>query len=140
MPPLLRLLTALPFLLIGSVVFLIGLYKLIEESRRRKQRAVGEVVHVDAIPTVDSDGVKSTLYRPTFRFDTPAGPVQRAWAGHADADWSYPVGTRMPVCYDPADDAYVRPVGARHAHLAPVLMTLIGGGACGFGLFRLLWW
>lgn len=132
------LLFAGSFLLIGGVLLLIGVFTLLQERKRKLVQAEGEVTHVEVVIGSDSDGTTSRTYRPTFRFDTPGGTVERSTGSESSSNWNYPVGRTLTIAYDPNDESCVRPAGWVHRWLAFILFTLIGAGATGVGLLALI--
>ena len=115
----------------GSVGLVAGL-RFIRRSRLTDAVVVGYRVAT----TNATDGTAQTHYYPHFEFSDCAGRRVRAEcrAGETDREWA--IGEAVPVRYLPDRPNTVRPDGARHTFVFPVLVVYLGAFFVVLGLLQ----
>lgn len=123
-------------ILLGLAIISLGAVLLTMNLRfvRASQLTMAKVVGYRESKSTDWNDSHGTYYFPQFEFRTKTGRAVRAEANAGDAQPEWPVGETIPIRYLPDRPEKVRPDGARHVFVTPILIGLVGTFFVALGL------
>lgn len=133
------------FIAIGLLFFIYGAGHL-WRTYEFESRAIGAIATVVGVNAEMMQGAfdepgqtTARIYRPVFAFEDQYGTLRRVTSDTASSTLNLPIGTPIPIVYDPQDPDFARFDTKVDMWSGPIVQTVMGALflAVGFWLFSL---